>query len=126
MNSDSPRPTTIDAYIASYPIRVRERLEQMHRTIRAADAEETIKYAMPPLTLNGDNLVHFAAFKHHIGFYSVPTGIAAFKAELGGYKSAKGSIQFPLEQPIPLDLVRRIVEFRVQENLRQAKPRRKR
>jgi len=90
-------------------------------TIREAapDAEETIKYRMPTFTLNG-NLVHFAAFKRHIGFYPVPTGIEKFKKELSVYEMGKGSVQFPLDEPIPFDLISRIVRFRVEENLKKA------
>lgn len=85
----------------------------------APDAGEAIKYQMPTFTLKG-NLVHFAAFKKHIGFYPVPTGIEAFKDELSVYKTAKGSVQFPLDKPIPFDLISRIVKFRVKENLDKA------
>jgi len=113
--------TTIDEYIAIFSPDVQQRLQQMRATIKAAapDAQEKISYQMPTFYLHG-NLVHFAAFKHHIGFYPVPSGIEAFKAELSNYKGAKGSVQFPLDQPLPLDLVRRIVEFRVAENLKNA------
>ena len=91
-------------------------------TIREAapKAEETIKYQIPTFTLKG-NLVHFAAFKKHIGFYPEPTGMEAFKDELSVYEGAKGSVQFPLDQPIPYDLISRIVKFRVKENLERAK-----
>ena len=94
----------------------------MRKTIREAapDAEETIKYQMPTFTLKG-NLVHFAAFKNHIGFYPAPRGIEEFKEELSAYKGAKGSVQFPLGKPVPFDLVRRIVKFRVEDNLTKAK-----
>ena len=90
-------------------------------TIRKAapDAEETIKYQMPTFTLKG-NLVHFAAFKKHIGFYPVPTGIEKFKNELSVYESGKGSVQFPLDKPIPYGLISKIVKFRVKENLGRA------
>ena len=80
-----------------------------------SEAQETINYQMPTFTLNG-NLVHFAGFKNHIGFYPTPTGIEAFKDELSAYKGAKGSVQFPLDQPMPLPLIRRIGEYRVREN----------
>ena len=95
-------------------------------TIREAapDAQETIKYQMPTFTLKG-NLVHFAAFKKHIGFYPLPTGIEQFKDELSVYKGGKGSVQFPLGKPIPFDLISRIVKFRVQENLERAEAKRK-
>ena len=90
-------------------------------TIRKAapGAEETIKYRMPTFTLNG-NLVYFAAFKNHIGFYPVPTGIEKFKKELAVYEQGKGSVQFPLDQPIPYSLISKIVKFRVKENLARA------
>ena len=108
---------TIDEYISMFPDDVRTILNQVRQTIRGAapEAQETINYQMPTFTLNG-NLVHFAAFKNHIGFYPTPTGIEAFKDELSAYKGAKGSVQFPLDQPMPLPLIRRIVEYRVKEN----------
>jgi uncharacterized protein YdhG (YjbR/CyaY superfamily) len=94
-------------------------LNELRQTIREAapQAEETISYQMPTFRLNG-NLVHFAAFKNHIGFYPTPTGIEAFQKELSSYKGAKGSVQFPIDQPLPLSLIRRIVEYRVRENLK--------
>jgi len=119
-------PTTIDEYIADFPRDVQEILEKIRVTIRIAapDAEETIKYRMPTFTLKG-NLVYFAAFKKHIGFYPVPTGIEAFKSELSAYEGGKGSVKFPLDRPIPFDLISRIVKFRVKENLERAKMKRK-
>jgi len=89
----------------------------MRRTIREAapDAVEAISYQMPTFKLNG-NLVHFAAYKKHIGFYPTPSGVEAFREELSAYKVSKGAIQFPIDQPMPLDLVRRIVQFRVAQN----------
>lgn len=121
MNTEKEMPTTIDNYIAGFPPDVQEILEKIRATIREAapDAEETIKYRMPTFTLNG-NLVHFAAFKRHIGFYPVPTGIEKFKKELSVYEMGKGSVQFPLDEPIPFDLISRIVRFRVEENLKKA------
>ncbi len=112
----TPQPTTVDAYIAGFSEDIQQLLQQIRATVREAapEATETIKYAIPTYTLQG-NLVHFAAFKHHIGFYPTPGGIEAFEAELSKYKGAKGSVQFPLDQPMPLDLIRRIVRFRVQE-----------
>jgi uncharacterized protein YdhG (YjbR/CyaY superfamily) len=117
--------TTIDAYVKMFPPKTRKVLKQLRATIKAAapDAKETINYAIPTFTLNG-NLVHFAAFDTHIGFYPTPSGIAAFKGELAGYASAKGSVQFPLDKPMPLKLITRIVKFRVAEQLKKA-PRRK-
>ena len=109
---------TIDEYIDGFPPEVSEILQRIRTTIResAPGAEETISYQIPTFKLNG-NLVHFAAYKKHIGFYPTPSGINAFRDELSGYHCSKGAIQFPLDQPIPYDLVRRIVEFRVRENL---------
>lgn len=112
----------IDAYIASFPEDVRAILEKVRATIRKAapGAEETISYRIPTFTLNG-NLVHFAAFKNHIGFYPGPTGIEAFKEDLSAYEGAKGSVRFPLDKPIPLGLISKIVKFRVKESLEAAK-----
>jgi uncharacterized protein YdhG (YjbR/CyaY superfamily) len=114
--------TTIDEYIATFPKETQKVLEDIRATIKAAapDAQEKISYQMPTFFLNG-NLVHFAAFKNHIGFYPVPTGIAKFKKELSVYEQGKGSVQFPLGQPMPLDLITKIVRFRVKENLAKAK-----
>jgi uncharacterized protein YdhG (YjbR/CyaY superfamily) len=121
MGTSQPAPKTIDEYIAGFPRDVQVTLEKIRRTIRKAapDAEETIKYQMPTFTLKG-NLVHFAAFKKHIGFYPVPTGIEAFKKELSVYEGGKGSVQFPLDKPIPFGLIGRIVKFRAEENLASA------
>ena len=117
---------TIDEYISGFPDDIQTLLQQIRVTIREAapEAEEAIKYAMPTFVLNG-NLVHFAAFKNHIGFYPVPSGIEAFKKELSVYKGAKGSVQFPLDQPMPLELITKIVKFRVSENMKKAKTKRK-
>ena len=111
---------TIDEYIKTFPMDTQVILEKMCQTIRKAapQAEETISYCMPTFRLNG-NLVHFAAFKHHIGFYPTPSAILKFKKELSLYKFAKGSIQFPLGKPIPFALVKKIVAFRVKENLKK-------
>ncbi len=112
--------TSIDEYITTFPEPVQERLREMRATIKAAapEAIEKISYQMPTFFLKG-NLVHFAAFKNHIGFYPTPQGIEAFKDELSVYEGAKGSVQFPLNQPLPLELVSRIVQFRVAENLKK-------
>ena len=119
-------PTTIDAYIATFPDDVQSILQQIRRTIHdaAPEATEAISYQMPTFKLHG-NLVHFGAFKNHIGFYPVPSGIEAFQDELAAYKQGKGSIQFPLDRPMPFDLIRRIVEYRVQENTANAAVKRK-
>ena len=121
MNTEPTAPQTIDEYIASFPADIQARLQQIRQTIRdaAPDAQEAIKYQMPTFTLKG-NLVHFAAFKNHIGFYPAPSGIERFQAELAMYKGAKGSVRFPLDQPIPFDLITEIVRFRVNENLAKA------
>jgi uncharacterized protein YdhG (YjbR/CyaY superfamily) len=126
MKSDLTEPKDIDEYIAGFPKDVQEILKKIRMTIREAapDAEEAIKYQIPTFTLKG-NLVHFAAFKKHIGFYPAPRGIEEFKDELSVYKGAKGSVQFPLGEPIPYDLISRIVKFRVSDNLEKAEAKRK-
>jgi len=118
MKTDRTAPKNIDEYIAGFPPDVQEILQKIRATIKKAapNAEETIKYQMPTFTLHG-NLVYFAAFKTHIGFYPIPTGIEKFKKELAPYKQGKGSVQFPLDQPIPYGLISKIVKFRVQENM---------
>ena len=118
MTADKTTPKNIDEYIADFPKDIQEILEKIRMTIRkvAPDAEETIKYLMPTFTLKG-NLVHFAAFKKHIGLYPTPSGTEKFKAELSAYEGAKGSVRFPLDKPIPFDLISEIVTFRVKENL---------
>ncbi|MDO8811579.1 MAG: DUF1801 domain-containing protein [Gallionella sp.] len=110
-------PTTIDEYIADFPPEVQASLERLRLTIRTAapDATEKISYQMPTFYFNG-NLVHFAAYKHHVGFYPAPSGISAFQQELSVYKTSKGAVQFPLDKPLPLELVKKIVGFRVKEN----------
>lgn len=122
MTSERTKFEDIDSYIASFPEETRKLLQQLRITISKAapEAKETINYGMPTFTLKG-NLVHFAAFKNHIGFYPAPSGIEAFKKELSGYDGAKGSVQFPIAKPIPFDLISKIVEFRVKENLKKVK-----
>ena len=114
--------TDINSFIADFPEEVRIILEKIRVTIQQAapEAEEAIKYGIPTFVLNG-NLVHFAAFKNHIGFYPAPQGIESFKKELAKYKSAKGSAQFPHDEPLPLALVTKIVKFRVKQNLEKKK-----
>lgn len=121
MKSDAPPPCTIDEYIARHPENVQAILRRIREIVRKAapNAEETIKYQIPTFVLNG-NLVHFAAFQHHIGFYPTPSGITQFKQELSAYKGAKGSVQFPLDAPIPFSLITKIVKFRVKETLEKA------
>ena len=108
---------TIDEYITLFPEEVQKKLKELRSVIHAAapGATEKISWRMPTYVLNG-NLVHFAAFKHHIGLYPGAEGIAAFQKEISQYKNSKGAVQFPLDQPLPLDLVRRIVEFRIKES----------
>ena len=112
----------IDEYIAEFTPETQKLLHAMRETIRKAapKAEETIKYAIPTFTLNG-NLVHFAAYKTHIGFYPAPMGIEAFKKETAPYEAGKGTLQFPLDKPLPLSLVNKIVKFRVKVNTEKSK-----
>ena len=113
---------TIDDYIAAFPDEVRPVLESVRQTIRAAapHAVESISYGMPAYKTHGKPLVYFAAFAHHIGLYATPSGHSAFSGELSKYKQGKGSVQFPLDEPLPLELIERIVAFRVQENSHKA------
>lgn len=118
MDKKKAIPGNIDEYIAGFSKDIQAVLEQIRHTINnaAPGAKETISYAMPAFKLNGYSLVYFAAFKNHIGFYPIPSGIKAFKNELSFYAQGKGSVQFPLDKPMPLDLISRIVKFRVKEN----------
>jgi len=113
--------TSIDEYIATFPEGIQKTLEELRATIKAAapEATEKISYQMPTFFLKG-NLVHFAAYKRHIGFYPAPRGIEAFKDELARYEGSKGAVRFPIEEPLPLDLISKIVKFRVAENLKNA------
>jgi uncharacterized protein YdhG (YjbR/CyaY superfamily) len=112
----------IDEYIAAFPSDIQKLLKQMRTTIHKAapKAEEAIKYAIPTFVLHG-NLVHFAAFKNHIGFYPAPAGIAAFKKDLARFEGSKGAIKFPFDEPLPLTLIAKIVKFRAAQNLEKAK-----
>ncbi len=120
-NSTNSR-SAINHYIAGFPAEVQPLLEAVRKTIAAAapDATETIGYGIPTFKLEG-NLVHFAAFKRHIGFYPGDSGIRQFEEALKNYKTSKGTVQFPLNEPIPLDLIARITSFRVAENGAKAK-----
>jgi len=122
-DSDKKPFKTIDEYIRTFPKDVQTILEKIRKTIREAapGAVETISYQMPTFKLNSRGLVYFAAFKNHIGFYPIPSGVEAFEKELSPYKQGKGSVQFPIDQPVPYDLVKRIVTFRVNENLGKVK-----
>jgi uncharacterized protein YdhG (YjbR/CyaY superfamily) len=115
-------PQNIDEYIAAFPNDVQMILEEVRLTIRKAApaAEETMSYQMPTFTLKGKYLVWFAAFKKHIGFYPAPVGVEEFKAALSLYGAAKSTLKFPLDQPIPYDLIRKIVKFRAKENMGRA------
>jgi uncharacterized protein YdhG (YjbR/CyaY superfamily) len=118
---------SIDEYINAFPKKVREILQGLRQTIKAIapDAGETISYGIPTFVLNG-NLVHFAAYKKHIGFYPTSSGIRAFKKELSTYKTSRGTVQFPLDKPLPLALVKKIVRFRVAENNKLSREKSKR
>jgi uncharacterized protein YdhG (YjbR/CyaY superfamily) len=118
------KPKNIDEYIAGFPEEVQEILHQVRMTVKEAapDAEEVISYSMPAFRQNGI-VVYFAAFKNHIGFYALPSGNEAFRKELSAFKTGRGSIQFPLDKPMPLDLIRQIVKFRLIENLQKKKSR---
>jgi len=122
MDKSTDVPKNIDEYIAKFPIEVQEKLQKIRKIVQdaAPEATEKISYQMPTFYLYG-NLVHFAAYKKHIGFYPTPSGITSFDEELAPYKRAKGSVIFPLDKPIPYDLIDKIVRFRVDENL-QKKP----
>jgi uncharacterized protein YdhG (YjbR/CyaY superfamily) len=111
---------SIDEYIAEFPAHTQEVLQELRALIRASapDATETISYAIPTFDLNG-HLVHFGGFKNHVGLYPTPRGMEAFEEELAPYKSGKGSAQFPLDKPLPVDLIRKIVELRVEQNTRK-------
>lgn len=116
---DAHKPETIDEYIRAFPKDIQDVMQQIRNAIReeAPEAVETISYQMPTFKLNGKNLVHFAAWKSHIGFYPTPSGTEAFKKEISHYHAAKGSIQFPLSEPMPMKLIRDIVRFRVKDIL---------
>jgi uncharacterized protein YdhG (YjbR/CyaY superfamily) len=118
MKKDKPVPKNIDEYIADFPKDVQKLLQQLRSTIKKAapKAEEKIAYGIPTFTLHG-NLVHFGGYKTHIGFYPAPSGLEAFKKELGQYLTGKGTAQFPLDKPLPLDLITEIVKFRAMKNL---------
>lgn len=121
MDNEKPAPKTIDEFIAGFPKDVQVILQKVRDTIRAAapEAQEAIKYGIPTFVLNG-NLVHFSAYKNHIGFYPAPSGLAHFTVELSQYEGSKGAVRFPLDQPIPYELIGKIVAYRVKENLERA------
>ncbi|MEO5599765.1 MAG: DUF1801 domain-containing protein [Cyclobacteriaceae bacterium] len=118
MIANKTKPENIEEYIATFPKEVQSILQEVRTAIgkAAPEADETINYQMPTFKLHG-NLVHFAGYKNHVGFYPAPSGIEAFKKQLSVYKGAKGSVQFPLDQPMPLELISKIVKFRVKETM---------
>lgn len=123
MGTSNIRIKTIDEYIATFPQNIQDILEDVRKAIRdsAPDAQEAITYGVPTFKLNG-NLVHFAAYKKHLGFYPAgSSAIEAFKTELSNYSLSKGTIRFPLDEPIPLELVKKIVKFRVKQNVSRSK-----
>jgi uncharacterized protein YdhG (YjbR/CyaY superfamily) len=126
MESNKKIIKSIDEYILNFPEDVQKKLIELREVIKAnaPGAEEKISYQMPTFTLNG-NLVYFAAFKKHIGFYPIPSGIEEFRKELSAYEQGKGSIRFPIDEPLPLDLIRKIVKFRVRENLAKSESKKK-
>lgn len=126
MRAYNTTPNTIDEYIGGFAENIQMILQKIRVTIRnaAPDAEEAIRYQVPTFIFKR-NLVHFAAYKNHIGFYPAPSGIIAFKKELAMYKTSKGAIQFPLDSPVPYALIAEIVTFRVQENMELAEAKKK-
>ena len=120
--TDRPNAASIDDYIAGFPPETRQALEEMRALIRASapDAAETISYAIPTFDLHGRHLLHFAGYAKHVGLYPVPSGVEAFEEELKPFASGKASARFPTDRPLPVDLIRRIVEFRVRKNTDKA------
>lgn len=117
-NGSRPRPDTVDDYIAAFPAEVQERMRAIRKAIKeiAPEAAEGIGYGMPAYKTNGHPLVYFAGFENHIGLYPTPTGVESFKDELSKYKQGKGSVQFPHDKPLPIELIKRIVKFKLEEN----------
>lgn len=127
MRTKQTSPKDIDEYIAGFPSEVQEILEKIRMTIRKAapGAEEKISYQIPSFTLGGSYLVYLAAYKKHIGLYPAPRGFEEFKKELSVYEGGKGTVRFPLDKPIPFELIRRIVKYRVKETLARVEAKRK-
>ena len=113
----SAKPSSVDSYISAFPKETQKILQELRATIKKAapDAEESISYAMPGYKLFGKPLVYFAGYEHHIGFYATPSGHTEFEKELSKYKQGKGSVQFPIDKPVPLALIARMVKFKVKE-----------
>jgi uncharacterized protein YdhG (YjbR/CyaY superfamily) len=122
MKTAQPAPATIDAYLAAFPPEVQAILEQIRQVIHEVvpNLGETISYGMPTFTLHGRYLIYFAVYKKHISVYPAPTGVADFQEALARYGAGKGTMRFPLDKPMPFDLIREIVRFRVQENAERA------
>lgn len=114
------KPVSIDEYIAGFPKETQKVLEQVRAIIKntAPDTEETISYAIPTFTMNKKYLIYFAGYKNHLSLYPAPTGNASFEKEIKPYWSGKGTVQFPLDKPLPIDLIKRIVKYRMKENLK--------
>lgn len=121
MEMNPKKPTNIQEYIKSFPTETQHILQEIYRIVKkeAPKAQEKMSYGMPTFALNGRNLIHFAGYKQHIGLYPTPSGITYFEDELKKYKHAKGTIQFQLNEPVPYDLIRKIVAFRVEETMRK-------
>jgi uncharacterized protein YdhG (YjbR/CyaY superfamily) len=121
------KPTDIDEYIAAFPVATQSKLEQVRTTIKKAAplAEEKISYGIPAFNFQDSYLVYFAGYKNHIGLYPAPTGVEAFKKEISDYKSGKGSLQFPLDKPMPLRLINKIIKFRIKESIEKTKEKNK-
>jgi len=114
------KPVSTDEYIAGFPKETQKVLKELRAIIKntAPDAEETISYAIPTFTMNKKYLVYFAGYKNHVSLYPAPTGSASFEVEINPYRSGKGTLQFPLDKPLPFDLIKRIVKYRMKENLK--------
>ena len=127
MKSNQPVPQSMDEYISGFPAEVQEILQKIRTTIRKAapKAEESMSYKMPTFNLNGHYLVYFAAYKNHIGFYPAPIGVPEFQEALSRYQAGKGTLKFPLDEPIPYPLITKIVKYRVKENLAKSPKKKK-
>jgi uncharacterized protein YdhG (YjbR/CyaY superfamily) len=127
MPPKNQHPSDVDTYIARFPLETQRKLQQLRQAVRRAEprAEETISYGMPAYRLNGRGLLSFAGYKHHIGLYPAPVGNAKFNERLARYRAAKSTVRFPLDEPIPLDLVAQIVRLRVRDNLKRSRERAK-
>jgi len=122
MSTNQSAPTTIDAYVATFPLEVQALLQQIRQVIHEAvpNLGEAISYGMPSFTLNGQYLLYFAAYKKHIGLYPAPTGVEEFQEAVALYGGGKGTLKFPLDKPIPFDLIHRVVRFRAKEQAEKA------